>query len=250
MDGDKEHQGRQATSALLRSQRKYILFTNQESPSMIGKAYDILVLVIAFLFSATFIHANAFSLSSSETRTVQSNLKKIGWPISVDGKYGPATTRTVQRFQQGWTYKTLSADGLAGALTRPEIEECVRIGGRASAHFKFSEFKSKGNGDIWVRRELLVGLESLRSAKGGKPLSIISGYRDPAHNKRVGGADSSQHLYGRAADISQSYGASYSFVKSLKHFGGLGVKKCNNIVTHVDVRPGSRTSPTKWYYNC
>lgn len=35
----------------------------------------------------------------------------------------------------------------------------------------------------------------------GKPLTITSGYRTPAHNKACGGAAYSQHLYGRAADF-------------------------------------------------
>ena len=35
----------------------------------------------------------------------------------------------------------------------------------------------------------------------GAPVVITSGYRTAAHNKSVGGAAYSQHLYGRAADI-------------------------------------------------
>lgn len=35
----------------------------------------------------------------------------------------------------------------------------------------------------------------------GEPLIVNSGARCPAHNKAVGGADNSQHLIGRAADI-------------------------------------------------
>lgn len=35
----------------------------------------------------------------------------------------------------------------------------------------------------------------------GKPITVNSGYRSPAVNARVGGASSSQHLTGQAADI-------------------------------------------------
>ena len=35
----------------------------------------------------------------------------------------------------------------------------------------------------------------------GKPVTITSAYRTPAHNAKAGGAKFSQHLYGRAADI-------------------------------------------------
>lgn len=43
-------------------------------------------------------------------------------------------------------------------------------------------------------------LEPLRARVGG-PLVINSGYRSPAVNKRIGGAATSQHALGEAADI-------------------------------------------------
>ena len=43
-------------------------------------------------------------------------------------------------------------------------------------------------------------LDPLREA-WGKPIYVNSGYRCPALNKAVGGASSSQHLTGQAADI-------------------------------------------------
>lgn len=47
----------------------------------------------------------------------------------------------------------------------------------------------------------LLILEPLRAA-AGRPLKINSGFRSTALNKKVGGADNSYHLTGRAADIS------------------------------------------------
>lgn len=43
-------------------------------------------------------------------------------------------------------------------------------------------------------------LDPLREALG-RPIVISSGYRSPAVNKAVGGASSSQHVLGQAADI-------------------------------------------------
>lgn len=39
----------------------------------------------------------------------------------------------------------------------------------------------------------------------GQPLTIVSGYRDPEHNKRVGGAGNSQHTHGNAYDFDTSH---------------------------------------------
>jgi len=36
----------------------------------------------------------------------------------------------------------------------------------------------------------------------GRPISIVSGFRDPTYNKACGGALQSQHLSGKAADFS------------------------------------------------
>jgi len=44
-------------------------------------------------------------------------------------------------------------------------------------------------------------LEVIRSAVGGKPIKVISGYRDPSYNEAINGKPHSQHMAGRAADI-------------------------------------------------
>lgn len=51
-----------------------------------------------------------------------------------------------------------------------------------------------------MTRLINVVLDPLREAYG-KPITTNSGYRSPALNKAVGGAKSSQHLTGEAADI-------------------------------------------------
>jgi len=48
--------------------------------------------------------------------------------------------------------------------------------------------------------ELLKNLQVIRD-HFQKPIVIISGYRSPARNAAVGGADKSQHLEAKAADI-------------------------------------------------
>lgn len=36
----------------------------------------------------------------------------------------------------------------------------------------------------------------------GRPLAVLSGYRSPAHNKAIGGAEASRHMWFQALDLS------------------------------------------------
>ena len=68
-------------------------------------------------------------------------------------------------------------------------------------HFKVREFRCQDGSDkILISYELAQMLEKLR-AKLGCTITITSGYRTAAHNKKVGGSSGSKHLKGTAADI-------------------------------------------------
>ena len=106
-------------------------------------------------------------------------------------------------------------------------------------HFKYDEFRCKCCGQLppqGIDPNLILKLEILRMLLGDKPIIIRSGYRCPAHNKAVNGADDSQHMYGRAADIIIN-GVSPSEVALVAEIvfydGGLSRYKG---FTHVDVR--------------
>lgn len=167
------------------------------------------------------------------TRAVQQALRKIGWPVEVDGVFGPQTSAAVRDFQRGYTFERLGSSGRAGPRTRAALRACVANGGRCSEHFRFREFRSKGDGWIKVDRALVRGLERYRGLLG-KPVTIISGYRDPAHNVAVGGASNSQHLFGNAADIPPAL--SLALVRGLRAFSGIGVDRATGLVRHIDVR--------------
>src|SRR5512146_2429874 len=49
--------------------------------------------------------------------------------------------------------------------------------------------------------QLAEVFEALRARCGGKPITILSAYRDPAYNASIGGATHSQHVEGRALDL-------------------------------------------------
>ena len=106
-----------------------------------------------------------------------------------------------------------------------------------SPHFRLAEFASKDGSDkVLVDDDLVSLLEQIREAAGGA-VTINSAYRSPAHNAAVGGVSSSQHLYGRAADVVVE-GASPLLVGQIAEYyldrrGGIGVYQT---FTHVDTR--------------
>ena len=76
---------------------------------------------------------------------------------------------------------------------------------KLTRNFALSEFKCRDGslpeGELLENcQELADNLQVLRDHIG-KPIIIISGYRPPAYNKKIGGAKRSQHLLARAADI-------------------------------------------------
>lgn len=187
------------------------------------------------------------------TREVQTALKKLGWPIRVDGAWGRETFAAVKDFQRGFAYWRLLVDGNAGVKTQDALRKAVGQRCSCSPNFNFSEFRSKGDGWIKVSRELVLGLEEYRELVGG-PVSVISGYRDPQRNASIPGASrNSQHLYGNAADIAPA--KSVTEVKRLRCFSGIGYQSASGLVRHVDVRHvgpnttgNSIADPAIWVY--
>jgi uncharacterized protein YcbK (DUF882 family) len=81
----------------------------------------------------------------------------------------------------------------------------------------------------------------------GKKVVVTSGYRSPAHNRRVRGAKRSLHMRCKAADIKVpgvSKSALAKYVRSIPGRGGVGLY-CRSSAIHVDI--GTKR---QWYWGC
>ncbi len=98
-----------------------------------------------------------------------------------------------------------------------------------------------------VSANLIYQMQKLRD-QFSLPIKIASGYRCPAHNKKIGGAKNSQHMKGKAVDIdvsNLSSGARYRLIQLAFGFGvfkGIGIGSGK---LHLDVRSGE---PVFWFY--
>ena len=112
-------------------------------------------------------------------------------------------------------------------------------------NFKIKEFECKCGCDMPLEVyeniiKLASQLQFLRDYTG-RPITINSAYRCPEHNAKVGGSKTSQHLLGKAADITiQSLKPAevYALIEELIDMGhmlqgGLGLY---DTFVHYDIR--------------
>lgn len=133
----------------------------------------------------------------------------------------------VAGFQIAFAWWDLVVDGDAGPETARAVMHVEANGGALSPHFTIDEFRSKGNGRVKAHRTQLRRLEAAREQHG--PIVVVSGYRDPAHNERVGGAPNSQHKYGTATDLRIA-------LRLAEDVGFAGIGTCGSECLHGDSR--------------
>lgn len=146
------------------------------------------------------------------TDVTQLQIRVAGYPgyaavLATDGVFGAKTKAAVKRFQAAYG---LTQDGVAGTNTFKKIYS-LQSSDNTPIHFKYSELNkcnsTWGGGKVSASTaksnalRLMWKLEALRHALGDKPITISSGFRSVSCNNRVGGASSSRHLYGDAADL-------------------------------------------------
>jgi hypothetical protein len=105
--------------------------------------------------------------------------------------------------------------------------------GDLSPHFSRREFRS-GDGEMLDPPcKLLCVLEAIR-AIAGRPLPIVSGFRSPLWNAKVGGVPKSFHLSAQAADIPPGFVDEAGARRA--GAGGVGLNS-DGWAIHVDVGP-------------
>ena len=121
---------------------------------------------------------------------------------------------------------------------------------RLAPDFKVRELRCRDGSDtVMVDEALMLLLQCIRE-HFGKAVTITSGYRTPAHNAKVGGAKSSQHLLGRAADI-RVEGVSVEDVATyaeslMPDWGGVGRYPVKTGRTTGWVHVDTRANKSRW----
>lgn len=123
---------------------------------------------------------------------------------------------------------------------------------KITKNFSLREFQCKDGTDVpdELMDNVTLLCENLQVLRDhlGKPVRVISGYRSPKYNRRIGGARRSQHMLAKAADIKVA-GMSPSDIKvEIKKLiaegkmmkGGVGLYRT---FTHYDVRGRN----ARWY---
>ena len=234
-------------------------------------------IVFGLVLLPTTAHAYSFdkTLRSGDTgRDVKAlQMRVAGWyPVRkahfpIDGEYGASTTVAVRALE---TFFDLPADGVADDEVFAVLDSLADKDG-STVHFDFSEFTQNRNSSCSARANAYAGtldgglvsparairnvkrlmwrLEPLRAKAGGKPVGINSGFRSVAYNDCIGGARSSQHLYGTAADnrIAERTNRRARRVARRSQFHGIG---CYSRLSHnhFDLRMDNEELPSSQFW--
>lgn len=120
---------------------------------------------------------------------------------------------------------------------------------KLSENFTVKEFCCKGSGccsTVQIDDKLVKFLQDIRSHFNA-PVTINSGYRCAKHNKAVGGASSSYHTKGMAADIAVKGVKPAEVAKYAESIGVLGIGLYETDKDGYFVHIDTRTNKSFWY---
>lgn len=204
-------------------------------------------------------------MTPEAVRRWQDTLVRLGWPLEIDGDYGPMTTRATGDFQGMATWlgpdnEFLTVDGMVGPNTTAVATRVLDSGRRLVApNFSTVEFACACRFP-WpdADRHTILALERGRAASGGSGVHVLSGHRTDAHNVAVGGAVGSHHTCHPSGTVKHSWCStsavdignwralrwSEKFARDVMRVtGGLGMDGATGWVIHVDNGPFRR-----WFY--
>lgn len=127
-----------------------------------------------------------------------------------------------------------------------EVEMLVMSKG-PSPHLSWKELACKDGTSYpeeWKnnRAVMLSEVFELIRAKWRQPIIVLSAYRTPEHNRKIGGTAKSQHMQGRALDLRPPVGVSLDeFYKEIRDMANYvtaikGLGRYETFV-HIDIRP-------------
>ena len=110
-----------------------------------------------------------------------------------------------------------------------------------SERFKVKEFASPGSDTIIIDDKLVPMLQALADKAGAAKAIISDGYRTAAYNSSVRGSATSQHLFGKAADItfylpSGTQIPAKTMCQIAERMGVLGIEQISSTYAHFDLR--------------
>lgn len=193
---------------------------------------------------------------SNYTVTIRDNEADRAPAIAITGAApgpGDGSSQRTVTYPSGATFDVITepedavdySDPVADGVV-PLIDIQGRRDEQLSANFKVSEFAATdGARYARISPDLIAQLQRLRE-RVGAGIVVNSGYRHPALNADVEGADRSQHMAGRAADIHSGAVTPQELARlALAEVGcDIGIGLGQNII-HIDLRERSAS----WAYD-
>lgn len=173
-------------------------------------------------------------LEDSNTATTGST-QKVGAVAVVNNKVQPLNTKVSSSARATYEYVQKNNGKIPNTWVIPNV-------------ISWKDMLKHGNKDYEIKSDLTLEktanceaiankvFELINKYFTGKKITVNSGFRTVANNRREGGVENSQHLYGRAMDFKLAGVSPKSLAKIAKRSGMFSYVKEYSTFVHVDVR--------------